>query len=69
VDDFERMSLTHEKLASLPLVNWFLGRLRLAEILGRYLPVDDVRLRVAPATMIALVVEHRAEPRAALRPQ
>ena len=58
MDDFERMSLTHEKLGSLPLVNWFLGRLRLAEILGRHLPVDDARLRVAPATMIALVVRN-----------
>jgi len=58
MDDIERMNLTHEKLGSLPLVNWFLDRLRLSEILGRYLPVDDARLRVAPATMIALVVRN-----------
>jgi hypothetical protein len=68
VDDIERMSLTHEKLGSLPVVNSFLTRLRLTEILDRYLPVDDARLRVAPATIDrSRRAQHRVKPRAALR--
>jgi len=58
VDDIERMSLTHEKLASLPVVNWFLTRLRLSEILDHYLPAADVRLRLAPATVVTLLVRN-----------
>ena len=58
MDDFEQMSLTHERLGSLPVVNWFLKRLRLAEILESYLPADDPRLRLAPASVIALLVRN-----------
>ena len=58
MDNFEQMSLTHERLGSLPVVNWFLHRLRLTEILGRYLPVDDARMRLEPATVIALLVRN-----------
>lgn len=58
MDDFEHTSLSHEKLGSLPVVNWFLDRLRLNEILGRYLPADDARLRLAPATVVELVVRN-----------
>ena len=58
MDDFEQMSLTHERLGSLPVVNWFLQRLRLAEILESYLPADDPRLRLAPASVIALLVRN-----------
>ena len=42
--------------AALPLVNHFLSRAGLAELLARYLPVDDARLRLAPAAAIRLVV-------------
>ena len=52
------MSLTHEKVGSLPVVNWFLERLGLTEILERYVPSDDVRLRLAPASVIELVVRN-----------
>lgn len=58
MDDFEHLSLTHERLGSLPVVNWFLERLRLTEILERYLPADDARLRLAPATVVALLVRN-----------
>ena len=58
MDDFEHTSLSHEKFGSLPVVNWFLERLRLAEILDRYLPVDDARLRLAPATVATLLVRN-----------
>ncbi len=58
MDDFEQMSLTHERLGSLPVVNWFLKRLRLAEILDSYVPADDARLRLAPATGVTLRVRN-----------
>jgi transposase len=58
VDDFEQVTLSHKKLASLPVVNWFLTRLRLSEILDRYLPADDARLRLAPATVVTLLVRN-----------
>ena len=61
MDNFEQTSLIHEQLGSLPVVNWFLERLRLTEILGRYVPTDDARLRLAPATVIALLGEHRGD--------
>ena len=67
MDNFEQTSLIHEQLGSLPVVNWFLERLRLTEILGRYVPTDDARLRLAPATVITLLGEHSGESRAALR--
>ncbi len=58
MDNFEHMSLTHERLGALPVVNWFLERLRLTEILERYVPSDDARLRLAPATVVALLVRN-----------
>jgi transposase len=58
VDNFEQVSLTHEKLGCLPVVNYFLERLRLAEILERYVPSDDARLRLAPVAVIELVVRN-----------
>ena len=57
-DNFEHMSLTYEKLGSLPVVNWFLTRLRLTEILERYVPGDDARLRLTPATVVALLLRN-----------
>jgi transposase len=47
-------------LGCLPVVNFFLQRLGLAECLDRYLPHDDVRLRLAPAAVIQVVVANIA---------
>ena len=48
--------LVSRRLGGLPLVDHFLRRAGLAELLARYLPVDDARLRLAPAVAIRLVV-------------
>jgi transposase len=48
--------LTSSVLGGLPVVNHFWDRLRLGELLGSHLPVDDARLRLAPATAVRLVV-------------
>lgn len=50
--------LASEVLGPLPVVNHFLDRIRLAERLERHLPSDDRRLRLAPATVIGLVVRN-----------
>jgi transposase len=52
-------------LGPLPVVNHFLGRLGLHRLLGDYLPADDRRLRLAPASAIGVVVRNlvlRREP-------
>jgi transposase len=47
--------LVSQRLGALPLVNHFLDRAGLPALLRRYLPVDDVRLRLAPAAAVGLV--------------
>ncbi len=54
----ERFSLTHELVGCLPIVNWFVERVGLTEILERHLPRDDVRLRISPAAVVGLVVRN-----------
>ena len=53
--DFE---LRTEILGPLPVVNHFLDRVGLAGRLGRHLPGGDRRLRLAPATVIGVVVRN-----------
>lgn len=48
--------LTSSVLGGLPVVNHFWHRLRLGELLAAHLPVDDARLKLAPATAVRLVV-------------
>jgi hypothetical protein len=48
--------LTSSVLGGLPVVNYFWHRLRLDELLAVHLPVDDARLKLAPATAVRLVV-------------
>jgi hypothetical protein len=48
--------LTSSVLGGVPVVNHFWDRLRLGELLGSHLPVDDARLKLAPATAVRLVV-------------
>ena len=50
--------LASEVLGPLPVVNRFLDRIGLARRLDRHLPSNDRRLRVAPATVIGVVVRN-----------
>jgi hypothetical protein len=50
--------LVSENLGPLPVVNHFLDRIGLAGRLGRHLPRDDRRLRLAPAAVIGVVVRN-----------
>jgi len=54
----EPFTLGSQHLGCLPIVNWFLARMGLAENLGTYLPHDDARLRLAPAAVIGVVVRN-----------
>ena len=53
-----QFTLASQRLGCLPIVNFFLARIGLAEHLARYLPADDVRLRLAPAAVIEVVVRN-----------
>ncbi len=50
--------LRSQTLGCLPLVNFFLSRMGLTAVLQRYLPHEDARLRLAPATVIGVVVRN-----------
>jgi len=50
--------LLSRRLGALPLVNHFLARAGVPALLARYLPADDARYRLAPATAIELVVRN-----------
>jgi transposase len=52
----EHFGLRSQTLGCLPVLNFFLDRLGLAERLGRYLPSEDARLRLAPAAVVGVVV-------------
>ena len=54
----EPFTLRSQRLGCLPIVNFFLDRMGLAEHLQTYLPTDDARLRLAPAAVIAVVVRN-----------
>ena len=54
----ETFTLRSQRLGCLPIVNFFLTRIGVAEHLGTYLPADDVRLRMAPAAVIAVLVRN-----------
>lgn len=47
-------TLRSQRLGCLPIVNFLLTRIDLAEHLQAYLPADDPRLRLTPAVVIAL---------------
>ena len=52
----EPFTLTSQRLGPLPVLNHFLARIGLARLLECYLPHDDARLRLAPATVIGVAV-------------
>lgn len=54
----EPFTLRSQRLGCLPVLNSFLTRIGLASHLDTYLPADDARLRLAPATVIAAVVRN-----------
>ena len=54
----EQFTLRSQSRGALPLLNYFLARMGLAERLQSYLPRDDARLRLAPAAVIGLLVRN-----------
>ncbi|HEX2263959.1 MAG TPA: IS1634 family transposase [Pseudonocardiaceae bacterium] len=48
--------LASQRLGALPLVNHFLARAGLPELLEHYLPASDARVRLAPAVAVRLVI-------------
>ena len=61
VKDVDRdggFELVSRRLGALPLINHFLDRAGVPALLGRYLPAQDARYRLAPATAIGLVVRN-----------
>jgi transposase len=53
-----QFTLRSQTLGCLPVVNFFLARMGVADRLETYLPNDDARLRLAPAAVIAVVVRN-----------
>lgn len=53
-----QFELDTETLGALPIINHFCGRLGLAALLERYLPHDDARVKLAPATAVGVVVRN-----------
>jgi hypothetical protein len=53
-----QFTLRSQNLGSLPIVNFFLARMGVADHLATYLPPGDVRLRLAPAAVIEVVVRN-----------
>ena len=53
-----QFTLHSQRLGCLPVVNFFLARIGMADHLQTYLPQDDARLRLAPAAVIAVVVRN-----------
>ena len=51
-----QFTLASQHLGCLPIVNFFLARIGLADHLATYLPSGDARLRLAPAAVIGVVV-------------
>ena len=54
----ERFTLRSQSVGALPLLNYFVARMGLADHLQSYLPRDDARLRLAPAAVIGLLVRN-----------
>lgn len=54
----EDYRLRTELVGPLPVINHFLARVGLAEALERFVPHDDARLRLAPATVLGVVVRN-----------
>ena len=51
-------TLRSEMIGALPVVNHFLARMGLDDVVDRYLPANDARLRLDPAVVIGVVVRN-----------
>ena len=58
MDQPDSFELATELLGPLPVINAFCARLGLAALLESYLPREDARLRLAPATAVGVVVRN-----------
>ncbi|MGH3321908.1 MAG: DUF4277 domain-containing protein [Streptosporangiaceae bacterium] len=56
--DTDQLQLRSQVLGPLPVINHFCARLGLDELLERFLPDDDARLRLAPARVVSVVVRN-----------
>ena len=56
--------LRSHTLGELPLINRFMDRLRMDDILARYVPHNDRRLRLSPAKALGLLVRNVLQARA-----
>src|SRR5665811_1246706 len=54
----EQFTLHSQNLGCLPIVNFFLNRMGLADHLRNYLPHGDARLRLTPAAVVEVVVRN-----------
>jgi hypothetical protein len=52
------LSLLRQRVGAVPVLNRVLARLGLTEIVARYLPADDARLKIAPAVVVGVVVRN-----------
>ena len=55
-DDGDEFGLASRTLGGLPIVNQVLDRLGLPALLAEALPVEDARVKLAPAAAIRLVI-------------
>src|ERR1035441_3145784 len=49
-------TLAGRRLGALPLINGIAGRMGLARLLDKHMPLPDVRMRLTPATVIQVVI-------------
>jgi hypothetical protein len=56
--DGEPFELQSQTIGALPIVNWFLERMGVAEHVEHAVPRDDARLRLAPADVIGVVLRN-----------
>lgn len=62
------LSLTSKTVGALPIVNHILEQLRLDQILERFVPCSDKRLKLAPALGLGVPLANRSDrTRATLR--
>ncbi len=54
----EPFTLRSQRLGALPVINFFLTRIGMAEHLDASLPAGDARLRLAPAAVVAVLVRN-----------
>src|SRR5664279_3548795 len=54
----EQFTLESQNLGCLPIVNFFLARMGVADHLRTYLPPGDARLRLTPAAVVEQVVRN-----------